>query len=68
MAMHDEDDRPTRTTRAAFEALKLDDLGVVELETYLEDLRREIARVEVVVTRRRGDRSAADAIFGRSGA
>lgn len=38
-------------------------LGVAELESYIAELRAEIARVEVALAERRDVRSAAEALF-----
>ena len=60
-----EDDPPPPKPRR-LEERKLDGMGVAELEAYLADLRAEIARTEAEINRKRGHRSAADAVF-RSG-
>jgi len=62
--MIEDDDRP-RPTRTPLEKLKLDGLGVAELQAYIAELRGEIARAEAEIDRKRGHRSAADAVFGR---
>lgn len=43
----------------------LDALGVAELETYITDLRHEIARAEQEVARKQSHRAAADSVFKR---
>ncbi len=43
----------------------LDPLGVQELETYIAELRAEIARAEAQINRKRDHRSAADSLFKR---
>lgn len=61
--MIDEDEprpRPRRLTE-----LRLDPLGVEELDSYIAELRAEIARAEAEIGRKRGHRSAADALFRR---
>jgi uncharacterized small protein (DUF1192 family) len=57
-----EDDLP-RPKPPRVGELKLDGMGVAELETYIAELRAEIARVEAEIGRKRGHRSAADALF-----
>ena len=57
-----EDDLPRPKPRR-LEALKLDSLGVEELESYIAELRAEMARAEAEIGRKRGHRSAADAVF-----
>jgi uncharacterized small protein (DUF1192 family) len=59
-----EDDLPRPRPRR-LEELKLDGLGVAELESYIAELRTEIARVEAEIGRKRGHRSTADAVFRR---
>ncbi len=59
-----EDDLPRPKPRRLAD-LKLDGLGVEELESYIAELRAEIARVEAEIGRKHGHRSAADAIFRR---
>lgn len=61
--MMEDDDRP-RPQPDRLHPLRLDGLGVVELEAYIAELRREIARAEAEIGRKRGHRSAADAVFG----
>ena len=43
----------------------LDALGLAELETYITELRSEIARAEQEITRKQGHRAAADSVFKR---
>lgn len=57
-----EEDLP-RPQPQKLEARKLDMLGVAELEAYIAELRAEIARAEAEIGRKRGHRSAADAVF-----
>ena len=57
-----DDDEPKPKPRRLTE-LRLDPLGVAELESYIEELRGEIARAEAEIGRKRGHRSAADAFF-----
>lgn len=52
--------KPTRLT-----ILPFDELGIAELETYILELRAEIARAEAEIARRRGHRSLADQVFGK---
>ncbi len=57
----DEAPRPkTQLTRPS-----LDALGVAELETYITELRGEIARAEQEIARKQGHRAAADSVFRR---
>ena len=42
-----------------------DALGVAELETYIAELRGEIARAEQEIARKQGHRAAADSVFRR---
>ena len=63
--MHeDEDASPRRPARLS--KLVLDSLGVEELRDYIQELRDEIARVEIDIERKQSHRSAADAFFRRS--
>jgi uncharacterized small protein (DUF1192 family) len=57
-----EDDLPRPKPRR-LQDLKLDGLGIDELEGYIAELRAEITRVEAEIARKRGHRSAADAVF-----
>ena len=57
-----EDEDPKPKIRR-LEPLRLDSLGVAELESYIEELRAEITRAEANIVRKRGHRSAADAFF-----
>lgn len=59
--MDDEELRPRLA--AAGVARELKTLSVDELEAYVADLKREAARVEGEIVRRRDVRSAADALF-----
>jgi uncharacterized small protein (DUF1192 family) len=59
----DEDAPPVRRRR--LEPLLLDSLGIEELQAYIGELRAEIARVELDITRKSSHRSAADAFFRR---
>jgi uncharacterized small protein (DUF1192 family) len=40
-------------------------MGIEELETYIADLEAEIARVQIEITAKRGQRSGAEALFKR---
>ncbi len=60
----DEDDlRPRRGAPGGAVGRELKTLSVDELEAYVADLKREAARVEGEIVRRRDVRSAADALF-----
>jgi uncharacterized small protein (DUF1192 family) len=58
--MEEEEPRPKP---AAGTGRDLRALGVVELETYIAELRAEIVRVEAALAQRRDVRSAAEALF-----
>jgi uncharacterized small protein (DUF1192 family) len=58
--MDDEEPRPKPPTGPGRD---LRALSVVELESYVAELRAEIARVEGELAKRRDVRSAADALF-----
>lgn len=58
--MEEEEPRPKPTFGAGRD---LRALSVVELESYVAELRAEIARVEAVLARQRDVRSAAEALF-----
>lgn len=60
--MAQDDDAPPRK-RARLEKLVLDTLGIDELREYITELRDEIARVEVDITRKQSHRGAAEAFF-----
>ena len=57
-----DDDEPRPPARRLTE-LRLDPLAVAELESYIGELRAEIARTEAEIVRKRSHRSAADAFF-----
>ena len=59
-----EDDEP-RAPRKRLEPLRLDPLGVTELQAYIGELRVEIERAEAEIARKRQHRGAAEAVFGR---
>ena len=40
-------------------------MGIEELETYIAELEAEIARVQIEITAKRGQRSGAEALFKR---
>ena len=58
------DDIPERP-RPRLASLALDGLGVVELETYIVELRSEIARAEHMIGRKKAHLGAADLVFGK---
>ena len=43
----------------------LDPLGVAELQSYITELRAEIARAEAIIARKQDHRSTADNVFRR---
>ncbi len=57
----DEAPRPKQLARPSPDAL-----GVTELESYIAELRSEIARAEQEIIRKQGHRAAADSVFRRS--
>jgi len=59
--MHDDDEAAPKPRR--LQELRLDPLAVAELESYIVELRAEIARAEAEIGRKRSHRSAADAFF-----
>ena len=64
MAAIDEDDRPKRKiTHDIGQDLSL--LSVQELETRIEILRAEIARIEADIAKKQASKSAADTFFKR---
>jgi len=62
MAAEDEE-LPRKPAR--FERPVLDSWGIEELQSYIGELREEIARAEAEINRKSGHRSAADAFFRR---
>jgi uncharacterized small protein (DUF1192 family) len=60
--MMEEDDLPRPPPRRVT-PLRLDTLGVEELQAYIAELREEIGRTEAEIARKRDHRSAADAFF-----
>jgi uncharacterized small protein (DUF1192 family) len=61
--IEDEEPQP----RPAAQRRDLRPMGVAELEAYIQELKAEIARVEVELARRRDVRSAAEALFRQPG-
>ena len=61
LARDDEEPLPKRIRR--LEPLRLDTLGVDELDLYIEELRGEIERVQADIAQKQSHRSAADAFF-----
>ncbi len=59
-----EDETPRAKTQLARPSLAA--LGLTELETYITELRSEIARAEQEIARKRGHRAAADSVFKRN--
>ena len=62
MALDEED---VRRPRRLLEPPPLDQLAVAELRIYIAELNAEIARASAVIDRKGGDRSAAEAVFGK---
>jgi uncharacterized small protein (DUF1192 family) len=62
--MLDDEDTPRPPLRRVT-PLRLDPLGVAELENYIGELREEIGRAEAEIAHKRDHRSAADAVFRR---
>ena len=58
------DDLPERP-KSRLNILPLDELGIAELQSYVTELRTEIARVDSVIDRKRAHRGAADLVFGK---
>ena len=58
------DELPERP-RKGLTILPLDGLSVAELESYISDLRTEIARAERMIERKKQHLGAADAVFGK---
>ena len=58
-----EDEVPRSKTQLARPSLEA--LGVVELETYIAELRGEITRAEQEIVRKQSHRAAADGVFRR---
>ncbi len=44
-------------------AVRLDGMGVAELEGYIAGLRAEIARAEAEIARKKGHKAAAEGVF-----
>jgi uncharacterized small protein (DUF1192 family) len=59
--MHDDDEPKPKARR--LQELRLDPLGIAELESYIAELRAEITRAEAEIGRKRSHRGAADAFF-----
>lgn len=62
--MFRDDDLDPKTKRAKPRVLEF--LSVPELKDYITDLKTEIARVEADIARKETQKSAADAVFGKS--
>lgn len=61
--MEDDPPRPAPSASAAFEAMRLDAMGIEELEAYVARLEAEIARARAEIARKRAQREAAAALF-----
>lgn len=59
-----EDDTP-RKRPSRLTVLPLDDLGVAELNAYIDELRAEIARAEAMIGRKQDHLGAAARLFGK---
>ncbi len=59
----DEDDLPSSRKPAPLKDLSL--LGIAELEEYVSELEREIARAQVEIAEKRKRRGGAEALFKR---
>lgn len=62
----DDDENVPRTPKSRLQKLLLDPLGIAELQSYIEELKGEILRVEAEIARKQSHRSSADAVFRRS--
>jgi len=58
----EEPDEPRRQSRR-LESLPLDGLGVAELQSYIEELKAEIARAENAIAGKQEHRAVADGFF-----
>ena len=65
LARDDDEPLPKRIRR--LEPLRLDTLGVDELDLYIEELRDEIERVQADIGRKQSHRAAADSFFRKPG-
>lgn len=65
LATDDDEPLPKRTRR--LEPVRLDTLGVDELDLYIEELFDEIERVRADISRKQSHRTAADAFFRKPG-
>jgi uncharacterized small protein (DUF1192 family) len=63
MARDDDDDARPVGRKALLQPPLLDTLSIVELESYVLELKNEILRVEEAVTAKRGVRAGADSLF-----
>lgn len=64
MAVDDDDNLP-KVPKSRVQKLLLDPLGLAELQSYIEELKDEIARAEAEIARKQTHRSSADAVFRR---
>ena len=58
-----DEEKPAPRPPAAFQPVKLDGLGVAELEAYVAALTGEIERARAAIVQRRSTRNAADQLF-----
>lgn len=63
MARDDDDDGRPVGRKTLLEPPLLDTLSIVELESYILDLKNEILRVEEAIAAKRGVRAGADSLF-----
>ncbi len=61
------DEEIVKPKRQTLERPAFYEWGVEELETYISDLRAEIARAETAIAGKTGHRAAAEAVFGKRG-
>ena len=59
------DDEIVAPKRQTLERPAFYEWGVEELQTYIFDLRAEVARAEAAIAGKTGHRAAAEAVFGR---
>ena len=65
MARDDDDEARPVGRKSLLEAKPLDSLSIAELDSYIADLKGEIARVEQAIAAKRSVRAGADSLFGK---